>query len=73
MTFKSGKVDNPATRVNLLPLFATLIPNAWPHVLHKGPGKGVIYLQISEMLAYYTLSYIFTHVDLSSWSTIYIH
>ena len=36
------KVDNLATRVNLLPTFATLIPNAGPRVLRKGPGEGVI-------------------------------
>ena len=27
----------------------SLIPNAELHVLQKGPGEGVIYLQISEM------------------------
>ena len=43
------KVDNLATRVNLLTTFATLIPNAGPRLLQKGPGEGVIYLQISEM------------------------
>ena len=34
------KVDNMATRVNLLTMFATLIPNAGPGVLQKGPGEG---------------------------------
>ena len=43
------KVDNLVTRVNLLTTFATLIPNAGPRVLQKGPGEGVVYLQISKM------------------------
>ena len=43
------KVDNMETRVNLLTMFTTLTPNSGPHVLHKGPGEGVIYLQISEI------------------------
>ena len=32
--------------------FATLIPNAVPCVLQKGPGERGIYLQISEMLIF---------------------
>ena len=47
------KFDNLATCVNLLPTFATLIPNAGPHFLQKGPEEGVIYLQISEMYIFY--------------------
>ena len=43
------KVDNLVTRVNLLTMFATLISNSGPCILQKGPGEGVIYLQISEM------------------------
>ena len=43
------KVDNLETSVNLLTMFETLIPNAGPRVLYKGPGEGVTYLQISEM------------------------
>ena len=43
------KVDNLVTRVNLLTTFATLIQNDVPRVLQKGPGEGVIYLQLSEM------------------------
>ena len=44
------KVDNLATRVNLLPMLTTVVPNAGPRVLQKGIGEGVIYMQISEML-----------------------
>ena len=33
-------------------MLATLIPNAMPCVLQKGPGEGVIYLQITEMLSF---------------------
>ena len=46
------KIDNLATRLNLLTMFATFIPNAWPRFLQKGPGKGMVYLQISEMFTY---------------------
>ena len=42
------KIDNLETRFNILNTFATLFPNAGPSVLQKGPGEGVIYLQISE-------------------------
>ena len=45
---KLKKIDNLSTRVNLLTAFTTLIPNAGPHVLHKGNGEGVIYLKNSE-------------------------
>ena len=34
------KVDDLAIHVNLLTTFATLIPNAGPRVLQKGPWKG---------------------------------
>ena len=34
------KVDNIETRVILLTMFATLIPNAGPRVPQKGPGWG---------------------------------
>ena len=51
-TFKPVKIDNLVTRVNLLTTFATLIPNTGPHVLQKGPGEGVIYLQISQMRSF---------------------
>ena len=55
------KVDNLATCVNILTTFATLIPNAGPRVEQKGPGEGVIYLQISEMylLYIYCISLVF--------------
>ena len=43
------KIDNLATRVNLLSTFATLIPNAGPRVLQNGPWEGVIYLKFSEV------------------------
>ena len=42
------KYNNLATRVNLLTTFVTLTANAGPRILNKGPGEGVIYLQISE-------------------------
>ena len=51
------KINNLATCVNLLNMFATLIPNAGPHVLQKGPGEGVIYLQISGMLKFSKVSF----------------
>ena len=38
-----------ATHVDLLTKSPTLIPNAGPRVVQKGPWGGVIYLQISEM------------------------
>ena len=43
------KFDDMETCANLLTTFATLIPNADPRVLRKGPGEGVIYLQNSSM------------------------
>ena len=36
------KVNNLATRVNLVTTFATFIPNTGSHFLQKGPGEGVI-------------------------------
>ena len=33
-------------------MFANLIPNAGPRVLQKGPGGGVVYLKIGEMLKF---------------------
>ena len=33
-------------------MFATLFPIDVPCLLQKGPGEGVIYLQISEMLRF---------------------
>ena len=44
-----NKVDSLVIRGNLLTKFVTLITNAGPRVVQKGPGEGVIYLQISEM------------------------
>ena len=43
------KVDNLTKHFNLLTMFANLIQNAGPRVLQEGLGKGVIYLQISEI------------------------
>ena len=46
------KVDSLVIRGNLLTKFVTLITNAGPRVLSKGPEERVIYLKILEM---YTL------------------
>ena len=43
------KIDNLATRVNLLTMFPTLFPDAGPRIQQNGPGEGVIYLIISEI------------------------
>ena len=46
------KVDNLATRVNILTMFASMITDVGTHVLQKASGEGMIYLQISEMFLF---------------------